>query len=122
MTRLIKQINFPADLRKFKKDQLKQIFNTVAAEIGAKNKQPNEAGFDFNPQLSVYRFTDNNSGAENNLIFKLLIEKAFSKIISFKLKFEADIANTQFNTTQINNNLFSLINFFLKINESSIFP
>ena len=92
----------------YSKDQLKQIFNTVAAEIGAKNKQPNEAGVDFNPQLSVYRFTDNNSGAENNLIFKLPIEKAFSKIISFKLKFEADIANTQFNTTQINNNLFSL--------------
>jgi hypothetical protein len=92
----------------YTKDQLKQIFNTVAVEIGAKNMQPNEAGVNFNPQLSVYRFTDNNSGAENNLIFKLPIEKAFSKIISFKLTFEADIANTKFLATNINNNLFSL--------------
>ena len=33
MTRLIKQINFPADLRKFKKDQLKQISNELRDEL-----------------------------------------------------------------------------------------
>ena len=33
MTRLIKQINFPADLRKLKKDQLKQISNELRDEL-----------------------------------------------------------------------------------------
>ena len=33
MTRLIRQINFPADLRKFKKDQLKQISNDLRDEL-----------------------------------------------------------------------------------------
>ena len=33
MTRLIKQINFPSDLRKFKKDQLKQISNELRDEL-----------------------------------------------------------------------------------------
>ncbi len=33
MTRLIKQINFPADLRKFKKDQLSQISNELRDEL-----------------------------------------------------------------------------------------
>ena len=33
MTRLIKQINFPADLRKFKKNQLKQISNELRDEL-----------------------------------------------------------------------------------------
>jgi len=33
MTRLIKQINFPADLRKFKKDQLKQISDELRDEL-----------------------------------------------------------------------------------------
>ena len=33
MTRLIKQINFPADLRKFKKDQLKQISEELRDEL-----------------------------------------------------------------------------------------
>jgi 1-deoxy-D-xylulose-5-phosphate synthase len=33
MTRLIKQINFPSDLRKFKKDQLKQISNELREEL-----------------------------------------------------------------------------------------
>jgi 1-deoxy-D-xylulose-5-phosphate synthase len=33
MTRLIRQINFPADLRKFKKDQLKQISNELRDEL-----------------------------------------------------------------------------------------
>ena len=33
MGRLIKQINFPADLRKFKKDDLKQISNELRDEL-----------------------------------------------------------------------------------------
>ena len=33
MTRLIRQINFPADLRKFQKDQLKQISNELRDEL-----------------------------------------------------------------------------------------
>ncbi len=92
----------------FTKEQLKQIFNTVSLEVGAINKKANEAGVTFNPQLRFYRFTDNNNGAENNLIFNLPIEKIFSKFISFKLSFSADIANTKLPTAIISNNLFSL--------------
>ena len=33
MVRLIKQINFPADLRKFKKDDLKQISDELRDEL-----------------------------------------------------------------------------------------
>ena len=33
MTKLIRQINFPADLRKFKKDQLKQISDELREEL-----------------------------------------------------------------------------------------
>ena len=33
MSRLIKQINFPADLRKFKKDDLKQISSELRDEL-----------------------------------------------------------------------------------------
>ena len=33
MGRLIKQINFPADLRKFKKDDLKQISQELRDEL-----------------------------------------------------------------------------------------
>ncbi len=92
----------------YTKDQLKQRFNTVSIQAGAKNSTANEAGVNFHPQLSIYRFTDNNSGAENNLIFKLPVEKIFSKIMSFKLTFDADIANTKLPAATINNNLFSL--------------
>ena len=33
MSKLIKQINFPSDLRKFKKDQLKQISEELREEL-----------------------------------------------------------------------------------------
>ena len=33
MTKLIRQINFPADLRKFDKDQLKQISDELRDEL-----------------------------------------------------------------------------------------
>ena len=33
MNKIIKQINFPADLRKFKKENLKQISNELREEL-----------------------------------------------------------------------------------------
>ena len=33
MTKLIRQINFPSDLRKFKKDQLKKISDELREEL-----------------------------------------------------------------------------------------
>ena len=95
----------------YSKDQLKQTYNTVALEVGLKNKQVNDAGINFHPQLSYYRFTDNNNSAENNLILKAPIEKELSKLLSFKLSFDADIANINLQTSpsrSITNNLYSI--------------
>ena len=95
----------------YSKDQLKQTYNTVAFEVGLKNKQVNEAGISFHPQLSFYRFTDNYSSFENNLILQAPIEKELTKLLSFKLVFNADIANVSLQTTpsrNITNNLYSI--------------
>ncbi len=95
----------------YSKDQLKQTYNTVAFEVGLKNKLTNEAGISFHPQLSFYRFADNNSSFENNLILQAPIEKELTKLLSFKLVFNADIANVSLQTTpskNITNNLYSI--------------
>ncbi len=95
----------------FSKDQLKQTYNTVALEVGLKNKQVNDAGINFHPQLSFYRFTDNNSSSENNFVIKAPIEKELTKLLFFKLTLDADIANINLQTTpsrNITNNLYSI--------------
>jgi len=105
------KFGFKPSTLNYSKDQLKQTYNTVALEVGLKNKQVNESGINFHPQLSYYRFTDNNSSSENNLILKAPIEKELTKLLSFKLAFDVDIANINLQTTpsrNITNNLFSI--------------
>ncbi|MDP1842908.1 MAG: hypothetical protein Q8K64_05755 [Sediminibacterium sp.] len=90
----------------FTKDQLQQTYNTVALELGLKNTISNDAGVNYHPQLSYYRFTDNTGGSENNLILKAPLEKSLSNIISLQLGLTADIATAIFATTKLTNNLF----------------
>ena len=94
----------PATLT-YTKDELKLTYNTLALEAGLKNKVKNDAGIDYHPMLSYYRFTDNRGGAENNLVFKAPIEKALGKIWSVQLGFTADIAKTNFPAATTSNNL-----------------
>jgi len=105
------KFGFKPSTLNYSKDQLKQTYNTVALEVGFKNKKVNEAGISFHPQLSFYRFTDNYSSSENNLVLKAPIEKELTKLLSFKLAFDVDIANINLQTTpsrNITNNLFSI--------------
>lgn len=92
----------------FAKDQLQLIYNTVGAEVGLTNRKPNEAGINFHPKLSFYRFSNNSGNGENNLVFKAPIEKVFGKIFSFKLTGLADIAKLSATSGNINNQLFSI--------------
>ncbi|MDD2793945.1 MAG: hypothetical protein PHD73_12250 [Sediminibacterium sp.] len=89
----------------YTKDELKQTYNTLALEAGLKNKVKNEAGIDYHPMLSYYRFTDNRGGAENNLVFKAPLQKALGKNLSAQLGFTADIAKTNFPLANTSNNL-----------------
>jgi hypothetical protein len=89
----------------YTKDELKLTYNTLALEAGLKNKVKNEAGINYHPMLSYYRFTDNRGGAENNLIFKAPLEKALGKMWSVQLGFTADIAKTNFAAATTSNNL-----------------
>ncbi|HJV20742.1 MAG TPA: hypothetical protein VJ552_12740 [Sediminibacterium sp.] len=92
----------------YTKDELKLIYNTVALEAGLQNKVKNDAGVNYHPMLSYYRFTDNNSGAENNLIFTAPIEKSLGKMLSVQLGFTADIAKTNLQGNSISNNLLHI--------------
>ncbi|MBL7759098.1 MAG: hypothetical protein JNK08_00210 [Sediminibacterium sp.] len=89
----------------YTKEELKLTYNTLALEAGLKNKIKNEAGIDYHPTLSYYRFTDNSGGAENNLVLKAPIEKALGKIWSVRLGFTADLAKTNFSAAATSNNL-----------------
>ena len=92
----------------FTKDQLQQTYNTIALELGLKNKVKSAAGIDYHPQMSYYRFTDNYSGSENNLILKAPFEKSLGSILSLKLGVTADIASANFPAVKLTNNLFHI--------------
>ena len=92
----------------FNKEQLQQQFNTAGVRIGLKNKQPNNFGITYKPNIGVNYFFDSKDGKEINLVAKLPVNKAFGSMFAFDLGLTADITTYQTKTLNIKNNLFYL--------------
>jgi hypothetical protein len=90
----------------YSKDQLLLVYNSVGIETAVKNKTTTPAGINYNPSIAYYRFTNNTSSSENNIVLKLPMEKIFTKIFLFKLALTADLAGLKTPIANINNHLF----------------
>lgn len=91
------------------KNDLLQRFNLVGLELGVQNKQMDNYGLVYHPQIFLNYFANNNNTQEENLIAKLPFTKSFGNIYAFKMGVTANIASYQTplnpNTLKINNNL-----------------
>ncbi len=94
----------------FTKDDLRQAFNTVGIELGLQNKEPNNFGITYHPQIKASTFFDNRDGNEVSLLAKLPINKSFGRFLALDVAATADISTFKRqlvpNAVTINNNLF----------------
>lgn len=102
------QYGFEPTTLVFSKESLQQQFNTIGLNIGLRNKQANNYGITFKPNIGVSYFFDGKDGKELNFVAKLPINKAFGTMFAFDLGLTADITSYQTPTQKIKNNLFYL--------------
>ncbi len=100
---------FQPDTIPFVKDSLKQMYNTLSALIGLRNKQPNSNGLSYDPSIAINLFSDNRKGKETNLLLNAPFKKVFDENLSLNLGITADITSLRtLSDTKIANNLFYL--------------
>jgi hypothetical protein len=104
------QYGFQPSSLVFSKDSLRQRFTTVGATVGLRNRQENEYGFNYSPNLTYSRFVDNKNATENNLVVNAPFSKSFGDKFAFNLGVTADITGYQSDSvgSSISNNLYYL--------------
>ncbi len=99
------------DTLDYKKDQLKQKFQTIEARVHFRNTMPTEFGLSYHPSLSINAFSDAglSKGSESNTVLDLPLEKTFGKLFAFNLGVTADLTSYQLKgaaKTKRQNNLY----------------
>ena len=92
----------------FTKDQLKQNFNTIEADVQLHSKALNEYGINYHPNLKVNLFSDHQKGSEFNVLFQAPFSKSISKRLSIDFGVLADISFYKNNNLSISNNVFAI--------------
>ncbi len=90
-----------------------QRFSNINIKAGFKNKDANETGINYNPNVAINVFSSQNKLTENSIVAEVPVEKTINDVFSIKLAARADI--TTYTTSAIspnnfkfNNNIFSL--------------
>ena len=90
-----------------------QRFTNIILKGGFKNKDVNETGINYNPNVTINIFSNQNKLTENSIAAELPVEKIINDVFSVKVAARADI--TTYTTKglvpdnyKFNNNIFSL--------------
>ena len=99
----------------FTKQQLEQQFNSLGFDFGLTNKQTNDLGISYHPQIKINYFFDNRNASEYNFLIKAPVTKTIGKVVAFNLALTADITglNEPSLTSLIHNDLYSIRTSFL---------
>lgn len=97
----------------FKKSDILQRFTNIYLKGGFKNKDANETGINYDPNVTINIFSNQNKLTENSIVAVVPVEKTINDVFSIKLAATADI--TTYTTKNLlpvnnkfNNNIFSL--------------
>lgn len=99
-------------LHNYTKSDVLQRFQDVSIHAGIHNKDKNETGVNYNPNIAISIFSNQNKLTESSLLINTPVEKTFGDVFSVKVSLLADItsyiskdlsANVKFN-----NNIFQL--------------
>ena len=95
-----------------KKDVLQRLTN-VKLSAGFRNKKATESGINYNPNVEINIFSNQNRLSESSLMIDAPAEKSIDNLFKVKLAAKADITtyttkNYIPNNTRINNNIYSI--------------
>jgi len=94
-----------------KKDVL-QRFQDVSIKGGIRNKDKNETGINYNPNVEISVFSNQDKLTESSLVVEAPVEKTFGEVFSVKVAAKADITSytskNLITNVKLNNNIFQL--------------
>jgi len=92
----------------YNKADLLQRFTNVSLKAGFRNKDKNETGINYNPNVAFNVFSNQNKLIESSLVAEVPVEKIIDDVFSVKIAVKADI--TAYTTKRIISNNFSFNN------------
>ncbi|MEO5892852.1 MAG: hypothetical protein ABIQ31_21560 [Ferruginibacter sp.] len=99
-------------LHNYEKSDVLQRFQDVSIKGGIRNKDKNETGINYNPNIQISIFSNQNKLTESSLVVEAPVEKTFNDVFSVKVSAKADITSyTSKNlasNVKFNNNIFLL--------------
>ena len=98
-------------LHNYNKADLLQRLTNVQLTAGFKNKDQNETGINYNPNLAINIFSNQNKLSESSIMLEVPVEKIIDDVFTVKVTVKADItsyATKNFIPTDVkfNNNIF----------------
>ncbi|MEP7143534.1 MAG: hypothetical protein ABI707_11720 [Ferruginibacter sp.] len=99
-------------LHNYGKSDVLQRFQDVSLKGGIRNKDKNETGINYNPNVEISIFSNQDKLTESSLVVETPVEKTFGEVFSVKVAAKADITTyTSKNLSanvKFNNNIFQL--------------
>lgn len=100
-------------LHNYEKAAVSQWLTNVKLKAGFRNKAATESGINYNPNVEINVFSNQNRLSESSLIMDAPVEKSIGDLFAIKLAVKADITtystkNDIPNNTRINNNIYSI--------------
>ena len=97
----------------YAKADVLQRFQDVSIRGGIRNKDKNETGINYNPNVEISVFSNQNKLTESSLVIDAPVEKTFDDVFSVKVAAKADITTYTTkgfipNNIKINNYIFQL--------------
>ena len=97
----------------YAKADVLQRFQDVSIRGGFRNKDKNETGINYNPNVEISVFSNQNRLTESSLVIDAPVEKTFNDVFSVRVAAKADITSYTTkgfipNNIKINNNIFQL--------------
>jgi hypothetical protein len=75
----------------YTKAELLQQFSDIKLKVGFKNKDVNGTGINYNPNIEINIFSNQNKLTENSFIAEAPLEKIINDVLSVKLALKADM-------------------------------
>jgi len=109
----------------YSKDDVLQRFQNVKLNAGIRNKELNESGINYDPNLEINIFNNRNKVTENSLVVNAPVYKTFNDVFTVKVTAKADITSYKSKdlTTNVsfNNNIFSIAPELMYVSPESSF-
>ncbi len=109
----------------YNKDEVLQRFQNIKLNAGFRNKDKNESGINYDPNLEINMFNNKDKVQESSLLVTAPVSKTFADVFTVSVTAKADITSYKTKNlaenVSLNNNIFSIAPELIYVSPESLF-